>query len=169
MTKANKKSAPKDCPCHSGKRYAACCAPLHRGEAKAETPAQLMRSRYAGFALGLGDYLADTLASSHEDLRAHPRDVVVRALSQSREAQRFMGLVILDEGVDGDEGEVLFFAKLFEKGKNQSFVELSRFVREAGAWKYASGILVEHADLPADPTTLTRDTVRARADATTPG
>jgi uncharacterized protein YchJ len=36
-----------------------------------------MRSRYAAFALGLGEYLADTLSNDHED-RAAPRAALVR-------------------------------------------------------------------------------------------
>jgi SEC-C motif-containing protein len=49
----------------------------------------------------------------------------------------------------------MFYARIFEKGVDSSFVELSRFVREGGAWRYASGILVPKADLPADLDTLT--------------
>ena len=48
------RSAPRDCPCHSGLRYAACCGPLHEGAREADTPEALMRSRYAAFARGLG-------------------------------------------------------------------------------------------------------------------
>lgn len=140
---------PRDCPCFSGKRHQACCAPYHRGERNAESPELSMRSRFAGFALGLGEYLVRTLASTHEDL-ALPRAELVRELSRVRERQRFMGLRILHHEENGPEGAVLFYARIFEKGKDRSFVELSRFVREADAWRYASGILVPEADLPRD-------------------
>jgi SEC-C motif domain protein len=104
----------------------------------AETPEALMRSRYAAFALGLGDYLVDTLASDHED-RAAPRAVLVRELSRAKDTQRFMGLEILEAKSDGDRGEVTFRANVFEKGKDRSFTEHSHFVREDGEWKYAFG------------------------------
>ena len=120
-----------------------------------------MRSRYAAFALGLGPYLVQTLASDHDDL-ALPRAELVRLLSDARHRQRFMGLRILHEAEDGDEGEVMFFARIFEKGVDVSFVELSRFVREGDAWRYASGILVPKADLPADLDALTPADLRRR-------
>lgn len=97
-----------------------------------------MRSRYAAFALGLGEYLVDTLSSDHED-RAAPRATLVRDLSRAKDRQRFMGLEILDTKVDGDRGEVTFRARIFEKGQDRSFTERSLFVREHGAWKYAIG------------------------------
>lgn len=140
-------SSPRDCPCHSGKRYVACCAPLHRGEREAETPTVLMRSRYAAFALGLGEYLVRTLAKEHAD-KELPHDVLVRELSNARQRQRFMGLRILHEEVSGNEGQVMFYARIFEKGVDGSFVEVSQFVREGVAWRYASGVLVPKGDLP---------------------
>jgi len=121
-----------------------------------------MRSRYAAFALGLGPYLVHTLAADHEDL-ALPRAELIRALSEVRHRQRFMGLRILHEADAGAEGEVMFYARIFEKGVDASFVELSRFVREGIAWRYASGILVPKADLPADLETLTPADLRRRS------
>ena len=97
-----------------------------------------MRSRYAAFALGLGEYLVDTLSSDHDD-RAAPRATLVRELSRVKDTQRFMGLEILEAKSDGDRGEVTFRAKIFEKGQDRSFTEHSHFVREDGAWKYAFG------------------------------
>lgn len=145
---------PQDCPCFSGQRYVACCAPLHRGEREAQTPVLLMRSRYAAFALGLGEYLVRTLSKDHEDL-ALPREALVRELSRARQRQRFMGLTILHEEIAGSEGKVLFYARIFEKGVDGSFVELSQFLREGDAWRYASGILVPKADLPGPVEALT--------------
>jgi SEC-C motif-containing protein len=147
-------AAPRDCPCFSGERYSACCAPFHRGEREAASPAALMRSRFAAFARGLGPYLVRTLASDHAD-QAAPPEALVLELSRVHERQRFLGLRILHEWQQGDEGEVLFFARIFEKGADRSFAELSRFVREGGAWRYASGITVDKADLPDDLSTLT--------------
>jgi SEC-C motif-containing protein len=72
----------RDCPCFSGLRYAACCAPLHSGEREASTPEALMRSRYAAFALGLGEYLVRTLSADHPD-RALDAATLVRNLSLS--------------------------------------------------------------------------------------
>jgi SEC-C motif-containing protein len=132
-------------------RYNACCAPFHKGAHNAPTPEALMRSRYAAFALGLGEYLVETLASTHPDLEA-PRDQLVRALGLARARQRFVGLRILSATTSpaGDSGEVLFYARIFERGADRSFAERSTFVRELGAWRYESGEIVPRTALPDD-------------------
>ncbi len=149
------------CPCHSGRRYAECCRPLHRGAREAATPDELMRARYAAFARGEVDYLAKTLATDHPDRTETSADEYRRA----RENQRFLDLCILHTSIDGDVGEVLFYARIFERGQDCSFVELSGFVREDGAWRYASGLLVPTDELPPEPKTMTREDVLRRTGA----
>ena len=151
---------PRDCPCGSGARYAACCGPLHDRTAIAESPEALMRSRFSAFVVGAGDYLVETLAADHPD-RAAPAAALARELGRAKDKQRFLGLRILYANAAADEGEVLFFARIFEKGTDRSFAELSRFVRENGAWRYASGELVEKARLPANLDDLDRETFLA--------
>jgi SEC-C motif-containing protein len=155
----------RDCPCHSGRRYAACCAPYHGGEQEAPTPEALMRSRYAAFALGLGAYLVKTLAASHPD-RALPPQELERSLSIAKQRQRYNGLLILETTSDGVRGEVLFFARIFERGQDRSFAELSAFVREGTAWRYAAGIALPKARLPGDLDELTRSSFLALAGST---
>ena len=156
--------APRECPCFSGARYLACCAAIHRGEREAESPESLMRSRYAAFALGLGEYLVRTLAQDHPDrLLAHAP--FVQELTRAHETRRFMGLRILHAATNGDAGEVMFYARIFEKGVDRSFVELSGFSRENDAWRYASGIMLPKADLPLNLETLVPDDIRRAAGA----
>lgn len=119
-----------------------------------------MRSRYAAFALGLGEYLVGTLAEGHDDL-ALPREDLVRELAHQKDDLRYMGLDILHASSRGDEGEVLFFARIFQKGKSRSFVELSRFVRQGGAWRYLEGTPIPEEALPADTSALGPEDVRA--------
>lgn len=113
-----------------------------------------MRSRYSAFALGLGEYLERTLCRDHAD-RAIPRAELVLELSRAKQRQRFLGLTI----VEASDDEVLFYARVFEKGADRSFAELSSFVREDGAWRYASGVVLGTAALPKDPASITRDLV----------
>ena len=115
-----------------------------------------MRSRYAAYALGLGAYLVKTLAKTHPDLDL-PRDELVRTLSRAKERQRFTGLRVLHQASEEKTGEVLFFARIFERGQDRSFAELSDFVCEGGAWRYASGMLLPRAALPAEIETITRE------------
>lgn len=75
-----------------------------------------------------------------------------------------MGLRILHTSVSqADVGEVLFSARVFEKGADRSFAELSRFVREDGSWRYESGVLVPRDRLPDDPSVLDREAFLALA------
>jgi SEC-C motif-containing protein len=97
-----------------------------------------MRSRYAAFALGLGEYLVRTLASDHPD-RALDEVALAHQLSQARERQRFLGLRIDETRIDGDRGEVVFLARIFEGGRDCSFRERSSFRREGGKWRYEGG------------------------------
>jgi len=108
-----------------------------------------MRSRYAAFALGLGEYLVRTLAGDHPD-RSLPREELVLSLARARHTQRFLGLLILEASEALHEAEVLFHARIFERGADRSFVELSSFRREGLAWRYASGVLVPARRLPRD-------------------
>jgi SEC-C motif domain protein len=144
-----KSSAP--CPCHSNLVYGVCCRPLHEGDCNAPDVARLMRSRYAAFALGLGAYLVRTLAQSHPD-RVDP--ALELSLSRAKSVLRYMGLSLVHVTRD----QVLFHARVFAKGRDQSFAELSTFTEEADvggmAWRYASGILLPTERLPKEPLTL---------------
>jgi SEC-C motif domain protein len=124
----------KACPCTSGRAYPDCCAPFHRGEREAETPRRSCVRSFAAFALGDADYLWRTVHPDHED-RALPKDDVLRSLKGASRALKYMRLTILD----AQESQVLFFAAVFEKGKDRSFVELSSFVHDGTGWRYVAG------------------------------
>ena len=129
-----------------------------------------MRSRYAAFALGLGAYLVDTLSAAHPD-RALPRVPLERELSRARLTQSFTNLRILfsstggPSGDDPDRGQVLFLAGVFVQGRDRSFVELSDFVREGGAWRYAGGVGGAATLFAGEVESLTPETFLARLDA----
>lgn len=142
----------KPCPCGHGLAYAACCRPFHRAERPAPTAETLMRSRYAAFALADGAYLARTLHTSHEDRAQQTEEALAHQLRDVARNLRFRGLQVIASHEDGDRGQVLFFARVFEKGKDRSFLERSDFVREDGRWFYLGGVPREHgAHTPLDP------------------
>jgi SEC-C motif-containing protein len=134
------------CPCGTGADYAACCRPLHRGEREAEDASVLMRSRYAAFVRKEVSYLWRTLHSDHDD-RARPEAEVLRELREACSSNRYRGLHVLDKSPADRDGiaRVLFAAKVFRKGRDVSFVELSEFAAEASgagvgnAWRYLRG------------------------------
>jgi SEC-C motif-containing protein len=95
-----------------------------------------MRSRFSAFARGEAEYLWRTLHSDHTD-RAALKEPTVAALKRVSASYKYMRLRILD----ARGAEVLFRASVFEKGNDLSFMELSTFAREGGAWRYLSGIM----------------------------
>ncbi|EYF03468.1 YchJ family protein [Chondromyces apiculatus] len=153
---------PKLCPCTSGRAYRDCCASYHAG-AEPPDPSTLVRTRYAAFALKDAAYLLRTLDAQHED-RAEGPAAYARALQGNQ--LRYMGLTLLDASVPDDAAgtaQVLFLAKLFERGRDVSFVELSDFRHDGTGWRYASGSLVGARELPADGAGLTIATFPRRA------
>ncbi|MFK7926735.1 MAG: YchJ family protein [Myxococcota bacterium] len=124
------------CRCHSRKSYKRCCGPAHSGRAAA-TPVELMRSRYAAYALGNITYLMQT---THEDSPHRGGSAWADELKAFCSGTRFEGLVILDapEPV-GNEGFVTFTAGLRQGERDVSFTERSRFERVDGRWLYVDG------------------------------
>ncbi|GAA4626469.1 MULTISPECIES: YchJ family protein [Cellulomonas] len=122
---------PSRCPCLSGLPYAECCGPLHAGRVAAGTAEQLMRSRYSAFAVGDADYLGRTWHPSTRpadltpdpDLRWYRLDVVMTRAG----------------GPTDDHGVVEFRAFYRHPDGPGSLHEVSRFVRERGAWLYVDG------------------------------
>ena len=100
-----------------------------------------MRSRYAAFATAEIDYLVATTHPSHPD--TSDVDELRASLRRVAAAHKYTGLVVLDAREDGGAGQVLFRARVFSKGKDLSFTELSDFARDRGAWKYSSGRFID--------------------------
>ncbi|WP_305857060.1 YchJ family protein [Balneatrix alpica] len=122
------------CVCGSGRDYQHCCAPLHRGEQRATSPEQLMRSRYAAFALGgLGAYLLRTW---------HPvqRPGLTEAELDQSETDWQRLEIVQAPSPQGDEGIVEFRAYYQEQGRLACLHERSTFRHSAEAgWQYLSG------------------------------
>jgi SEC-C motif-containing protein len=90
-----------------------------------------MRSRYSAFAVGDPGYL---LATWHSTTRPRSLDL--------DPAMRWTGLDVLGTshgGLLAAEGTVEFRASFVHDGGAGSQHEISRFVREDGAWRYVDG------------------------------
>jgi SEC-C motif domain protein len=109
---------------------------LLRGE-PAPTPEALMRSRYSAYALAQGS--ATALPSLLEYLRKtwHP-STAPADLELGR--MNWVGLDVLQRKTSGDTAVVEFVAHHKLNGRGGRMHEVSRFVREAGAWLYVEGI-----------------------------
>jgi SEC-C motif-containing protein len=133
------------CPCRgleaAPARYADCCGRWHDGMAHGEhapTPEALMRSRYSAYALAqsgaraapaLLEYLIQTWHPS-----TAPGHLELGPL-------KWTGLEILHERTHGDAGVVEFVAHHKANGRAATLREVSRFVREHGAWLYVDGVI----------------------------
>lgn len=128
-----KKDTP--CPCGSGESYRACCGPRHAGTQPAQTPEQLMRSRYSAFALGNANYL---VATRHPDFRAGDD---LKSIQASLRGLRWKGLeIVAASGGPGDtEGMVEFRAHYLVNLTPQLMHERSQFRCENGRWYYCDG------------------------------
>lgn len=125
-----------ECPCGSGKLYAACCAPLINGDEQAQSAEALMRARYSAHVTSEIDYIHDTtLASRRGDFNR------ARLLNWTKNAQ-WLGLEILNttDGTPEDTtGTVEFIARYREKGKRVNHHEIAEFTKEDGRWYFKDG------------------------------
>jgi SEC-C motif-containing protein len=125
------------CDCGSGQAYDRCCGALHAAFAAGQgltagTPEALMRSRYAAFVQDLRPYL---LATWHVSTRP-------AALEAPEPGLKWLGLAVKRAALqDADHGTVEFVARSRLGGRAHRLHEVSRFVREHGAWFYVDGDL----------------------------
>lgn len=128
----------KPCACGSGKLFSQCCSPFLSGKALPKTVKQLMRSRYAAFALGgYGQYLLDTWHPDYAPA-VSPQDL-------GSVDSNWLCLDILDSSQQGDQGTVAFCARFLDENDNpQTHRENSRFVRIKGRWYYLDALSLDY-------------------------
>ncbi len=124
------------CVCGKGESTETCCGPIIDGERKAETAEELMRARYAAYALGKIDFIMDSLDPEKDD-------DVDRANTEAWSKQsKWLGLEILGTekgGPDDEEGKVEFVARYKLKGMNVSHHERALFRKHNGRWVFVDG------------------------------
>lgn len=123
------------CYCGYDEEYSDCCGQYHQGE-PAPTAETLMRSRFTAYALGLFDYIQDTM----EGAPAADFDRV--SAEQQHEVMQWTRLDVLSSKAGSEsetEGTVDFVAHFVLDDQKGSFREESRFVKRAGRWYYVSG------------------------------
>lgn len=133
-----------DCPCGSGRDFAACCAPVIAGTQAAATAEQLMRARYSAHVKVAIDFI---FASTHPEHREGFGHEETRAWA---EKSTWYGLEILDTnggGAQDEEGEVHFVARFRDDSGLRSHHERARFKRQGGQWFFTGGEMVKPAPL----------------------
>lgn len=119
------------CPCGTGERYGDCCAPLHDNRVQAGTAEQLMRSRYAAYALGRLDHVYRTWHP-----RTRPDDLAPTP------GTRWTGLTVraTEAGQPSDDEGVVEFDAAYRTESGPGVLhERSRFAWRAGRWYYLDG------------------------------
>jgi SEC-C motif-containing protein len=106
-------------------RYSSCCGRFHRGEAAPDSPEQLMRSRYAAYAVGDLDYVFRTWHP-----RTRPDDL------SPTPGLTWTGLEVLAANDD----EVDFIAHFTTPDGAGELRERSRFEQRGGRWVYVEAI-----------------------------
>lgn len=119
------------CPCGSGLAYSDCCEPYHLGQ-PAPTPESLMRSRYSAFVFHNLDYVEAT--STEEAAATFARSTMEASLPDTK----WLGLDIGEVTETETEATVRFSFRYSYKGRDQMQVEIARFVRTDGIWRYDS-------------------------------
>jgi len=136
------------CPCGSGKTYAECCEPVIRGQRKAATPEELMRSRYTAYAKCEIDHIMD---STHPDQRQSIDRAEMKSWSERSE---WHGIEILSAPVpapDAEVGTVEFVAHYSDRGTPLEHHELSEFRKHRGECYFYDGQFVKPQPYHAKP------------------
>ncbi len=121
------------CPCRRGEPFGECCGPVLAGARPAPTAEALMRSRYTAFAVGDTGYLKRSWHSGHR-----PAELDL----DPEQRWLFLEIVRTDRGGPFDDtGLVEFIAHYRADGQRGQLHEVSRFVREDGAWVYLDGVI----------------------------
>ena len=123
------------CPCGLD-LYESCCQPLHSGHKKAETAAQLMRSRYSAFAKHEIDYLVQTTALGQQQA------LDVKAIAEWSKVNQWLKLDVVQaqEKRDKNHAQVEFKAHYAAQEQSGQQVhihhEISHFVKQNGMWYF---------------------------------
>jgi len=122
---------PEACPCGSGRAYQDCCGRFLEGKEEPKSPAELMRSRYTAYALGIEEWLRWTWAGE-----TCPKETICEP------EVKWIGLSVKGEKrLDADHATVEFVAR----GRNGSqgafrMHAVSRFEKRQGRWVYVDDL-----------------------------
>ena len=125
------------CPCGMENPYEICCGPFLSGDTFAQTPEQLMRSRYTAYTQGNVDYIKRTMSA--QALKGF--DAVKAA--RWANAVTWRGLRVLKASSieqDNHRGTVEFIAYYEEQGQLQQLHEISVFRKKGNQWYYVDAL-----------------------------
>ena len=127
------------CPCGSSLGYSACCEPIIKGKAKAQTAEALMRARYSAYVKHEINFIAASCVRNEGDA-----DIDMEETRRWSEESEWLGLTIHGTSKGGpsdSEGIVEFSATYARKGLQDEHREVAAFKKVDGAWMYDEGKL----------------------------
>lgn len=129
------------CPCCSGKEYAQCCHPFHKGE-PTKNALELMRSRYTAYVLNLPDYI---VATTHPASPQYMEDTLSwkRGISQFSTHTIFEKLEVRDFRENEKLATVTFTAYIKQNEQDNTFTETSYFEKIHDRWLYRNGLFAQ--------------------------
>ena len=121
------------CYCCSEKPYENCCKPIVEGERPADTPEQLMRSRFSAYCIKDYRYILETYT------RQERLTLSLDMLEESAKDSQWFALQI--DSTDSYANNVTFTAFYFIGDTPYQLHETSFFVKEDNRWRYKDGTL----------------------------
>jgi len=141
------------CYCGSSQTFEQCCQKILSRNNKAQSPEQLMRSRYSAYATQNAQYLFETTA------KAQQADQQLSEIAEWAKQTVWLKLVVHH----ADERDIVsnkttfdikhppkvnFSAWYIHNKKYYQMTELSSFIIEDEQWKYSIGESLSHHELP---------------------
>jgi len=125
-----------NCPCGSGLKFEACCEPFLMEKALPKTAAQLMRSRYCAYAMGVIDYLYTTSGARVR------KEFDAENSRKWAESATWKGMEIVKAeggGASDETGTVEFIARYSVKENDFEHHEMAQFEKTDGRWFFVDG------------------------------
>jgi SEC-C motif-containing protein len=129
------------CYCPNTQPYESCCNVFITKQKLPETAEQLMRSRYSAYATNNAQYILETYAKSEQSNHS------IEDIAAFASFANFIKLEIVATKTEPEFDYVEFKAHYLADGKHCQIHEVSRFIKEEGAWRYLDGQLYDVPEL----------------------
>jgi SEC-C motif domain protein len=137
-----------NCFCGSDKSFDACCGSFLNGTASAPTAEALMRARYSAYVTANIDFIERT---HHSSTRSEFNRESARKWAEESQWQGLEIIKTIDGTEQDAEGSIEFIATYSQKEETIQHHELSVFRREAGAWTFVDGRVLNQPFRRAQP------------------
>lgn len=131
------------CPCGSSNKYKQCCEPLIIKSKLAQSPEQLMRSRYSAYAINQVNYIYNTYSSESKKGQS-----LIDISSWAKETTWIKLSIVNSSPFKKIQYPTVEFEAIYKsQDKYFKMKEKSRFIMENNSWAYVDGTNLEHNEL----------------------